>query len=263
MFVYEITIPGTHLDYAELDWCWRIQNQLYLLQSQFFEANLALNLFIYERSSKLNSFSLSTFEENSKRKQEIRKMLEIECIKAGGDPHMDYDEISLQTDILFKREKWQQGEIPREFSHNLAFLYARAFLYALDAFDKFLGVLAKEENVPDDILELHKKIPEIFPDLRGVRNTSQHMEDRSRGLGAGKNPKPLDLKAINNNFININGGTLILNSLNGSKYGSTMANGHYGEVDVSPESLDHLQKILNGVLRSFKWKGLKQHMPSI
>jgi len=39
-----------------------------------------------------------------------------------------------------------------------------------------------------------------------------------------------------------NGGLLILNSLNGAKYGSTMADGHYGEVDVSPESMERLQK---------------------
>ena len=39
MFVFEIIVPGTWLDYEDSDWTWKIQNQLYSLQSQFFEAN--------------------------------------------------------------------------------------------------------------------------------------------------------------------------------------------------------------------------------
>lgn len=35
MFVFEIMVPGTWLDYEDLDWTWKIQNQLDSLQSQF------------------------------------------------------------------------------------------------------------------------------------------------------------------------------------------------------------------------------------
>lgn len=76
--------------------------------------------------------------------------------------------------------------------------------------------------------------------------------------------RTIDLKPIDNNFISApNGGALVLNSLNGSKYGSTMADGHYGEVDVCPESMSHLQEILNNILGAFKWHGPKQHKPSV
>ena len=57
MFVFEIIVPGTWLDYEDSDWTWKIQNQLYSLQSQFFEANLALNLFISAQTSRSHSFS--------------------------------------------------------------------------------------------------------------------------------------------------------------------------------------------------------------
>jgi hypothetical protein len=40
-----------------------------------------------------------------------------------------------------------------------------------------------------------------------------------------------------------------------------MADGHYGEVDVSPESMEKLQKIFQEVLMSFKWRGPLQHEP--
>ncbi|WP_151676389.1 hypothetical protein [Acinetobacter soli] len=264
MFIFEIIIPGTWLDYEDREWAWKIERQLDSLQSQFFEANLALNLFISAQSSRASSYSKDAWEADSKRRQEISQILEEEYTKQGKSYWDNYHEIYLETEIILKREKWQQGIIPREFEHNIVFIYARAFLYALDAFDKFLGVLSREENVPEVISELHKKISDIFPDLRGVRNTAQHLEDRSRGLGAGRNPKPLDLKPIENNFISApNGGALVLNSLNGSRYGSTMADGHYGEVDISPESMSHLQEILNNILGSFKWHGSKQHKPSV
>jgi len=259
MFVFEIIVPGTWLDYDDREWSWKIENQLRSLQSQFFEANLALNLFTSAQISRTSSFSKDTWEADSERKQEIRSKLETEFLEQG----KSYHEIMLETEVIFKREKWQQGSMPMEFESNLAFLYARAFLYALDGFDKFLGVLAKEDNMPEAIPELHKKLSDTFPNLKKVRNTAQHLEDRSRGLGAGRNPKPLDLKPINNGAILApNGGALILSSLNGSKYGSTMSDGHFGEVDVSPESMIHLQEILTNILDSFKWRGPKQHKPS-
>ena len=50
MFVFEIVTPGTWLDHENSDWSWKIQNQLRSLESQFFEANAALNLFVHAQS---------------------------------------------------------------------------------------------------------------------------------------------------------------------------------------------------------------------
>ncbi|MBE0576863.1 MAG: hypothetical protein IH613_13320 [Desulfuromonadales bacterium] len=261
MFVFEIVTPGTWLDYDDCDWSWKIQNQLDSLKSQFYEANAALNLFVDAQSVRPSLPDRDKLEQDRQRRYEIQRSIEQEW--GGLVPHEDWDVLHFETEVRFKREEWMSGVVPREFVHNLPFIYARAFLYALDAFDKFLGVLINEEGVPEQVSTLHKQIEEAFPHLRGVRNTAQHLEDRARGLGASRNPQPLDLKPIENRLVNSpRGGVLVLNSLNGSKYGSTMADGHYGEVDVSPESMQHLQKILEGVMQSFKWRGPKQHLPS-
>jgi hypothetical protein len=140
-------------------------------------------------------------------------------------------------------------------------MHARAFLYALDSFDKFLNVLKKTENVPTKIEEIHKEFGDSFPDLREVRNSSHHMEDRTRSLG--KYGKPIDLKPIDNQLLKADRGALVLNSLNGTKYGNTMADGHYGEVDVSPQSMEVLSSIFQEILDSFQWKGQKSHLPNI
>lgn len=260
MFVFEITTPGTWLDSDDRDWAWRIEGQLRSLESQFFEANAALNLFASVQSIRPSFAGRETWERDSQRRAEIQRAVEQEI----GDrmSHQNWEAIHFESEVRFKREKWANGDIPREFEHNLPFIYARAFLYALDAFDKFLGVLAKEPDVPPRVAELHKQIATNFPDLRGVRNTSQHLEDRSRGLGGGRSPQPLELKPIANNLINAPEGALVLNCLNGSKYGSTMADGHYGEVDVSPESMQRMQSVLQELLSLFKWRGPKQHAPS-
>ncbi|MEJ5991668.1 hypothetical protein WG902_16815 [Ramlibacter sp. PS3R-8] len=234
-----------------------MQNQLQALTSQFFEANLALNLFV--ASSSTPSFaSRDAWERDAQRRSEIRNAVESEL---GGWGVADWEAVHLESELRFKREKWSNGSVPREFEHKVPFLYARAFLYALDAFDKILGALSREPQVPSQVSDWHAQVEVQFPHLRGVRNTSQHVEDRGRGLGAGRNPQPLDLKPIDNNFIKAPGGALVLNSLNGSRYGSTMADGHYGEIDVSPQSMEQVQRILVGVLGSFRWQGPKQHLP--
>ncbi len=261
MFVFEIVTPGTWLECEDENWSWKIQNQLRSLESQFFEANAALNLFVNAQSIRPSFAGRDKWERDSQRRSEIQRAVEQERGEFGF--HECWDEIHFEAEVRFKREKWSNGGVPREFEHNLPFIYARAFLYALDAFDKFLGVLAKEENVPEGVAKFHAQIAEEFPHLRGVRNTAQHLEDRARSLGAGKNPQSLDLKPIANSLISApSGGVLALNCLNGSRYGSTMSDGHYGEINVSPESMLRLQKILEGVLQSFKWRGSKQHAPS-
>lgn len=262
LFVFEITTPGTWLDHEDRDWSWRIEGLLRHLQIQFFEANTALNLFVQASVARPTRLDRSLWERDAQRRSEIRMQLERE--RGAAFSCELSEEIHFETEVRFKREQWSQGRVPREFEHTQPFIYARAFLYALDAFDKFLGVLSQESDVPPGLAALHAQIAAAFPDLWGVRNTAQHLEDRARGLGVGRESKPLDLKPIENQMINApGGGVLVLNSLNGSKYGSTMADGHYGEIDVSPETMQLLQRIFQEVLHSFRWHGSKQHSPSV
>lgn len=266
MFVFELTIPGTWLNYEDRDWNWKIEGMLRQLESHFFEVNTALNLFINASNTVSASLDHGQWERDSQRRREIQLLVEQEM--GQGYSRELWEAVHLETEIRFKREQWSKGRTPRELESHVKFIHARAFLYALDTFDKFLGVLSRENDVPDEIREMPKKIAIAFPHLREVRNTAHHLEDRSRGLGKsrgkGKAPEPLDLKPIDNEIVHApNGGVLILNSLNGTRYGSTMADGHYGEVDVSAESMSHLQSIMIQTLQAFKWHGPMRHAPSL
>ncbi len=259
MFVFEIEIPGTWLDYVDRDWSWDVEGQLRHLQSQFFEANTALNLFTQAQSVHPSFTNSEDWEHDSQRRYEIEQALRLQ---RGGTVSPDqWERIRFEAEVIFKREKWSNGRTPIELERNIPFIYARAFLYALDAFDKFLGILSKKAGVSPALKIIHEQMTVDFPHLRGVRNSAQHLEDRARHLGPGG--KPLDLKPIENNIVSApGGGVLILNCLNGSNYGSTMADGHYGEVDVSTDSMVKLHKIIISVFNEFKWKGPRQHAPS-
>ena len=260
MYIFEIIKPGTWLEHHDRESSWEIEGILRSIEGQFYEANLALNMFLHSIQRDRPSHSSEEWEADAKRRSEIRQSIEA---KYDSHDHSKWDEMNLEVEILFKREKWQAGKMPREFEHNQSFMHARSFLYALDSFDKFIKVLKNQPNVPKILSDLHNEIGQAFPNLRGVRNTSQHMEDRSRGLGAGRNPKPLELKPIDNQLVRSENGALMLNCLNGTKYGNTMADGHYGEVDVSPESMEALHSIFQKVLDAFTWKGPKSHLPNI
>ncbi|MCT7307964.1 hypothetical protein [Ralstonia wenshanensis] len=261
MYIFEITTPGTWLDYEDREWTWKIEGMLRHLQNQFFEANTALNLFEGSAGQRPSRKTTEQWRADAERRTEIRRQVEAEL---GFDASVYlWEKISHETEVRFKREEWSKGHIPRELAQNVIFIFARAFVYALDGFDKFLGVLAKEAGVPQRLAELSEKFALVFPDLRGVRNTTQHLEDRSRGLGAGRAPKPMTLQPVENGFIHApNGGALVLNSLSGNRFGCTMADGHYGEVEISPHSVQALSDLLHEVLQCFKWKGGPQHAPS-
>lgn len=260
MTIFEIVIPGTWLDYPDRDWTWRIGNLLQSLEKQFFEANAALNLFDQAQAVRFVRPKPEERERELDRHRELEEQVLAELSSTGSEP--TWSDVRFEADIRFKREQWAAGKVPREFEHNLPLIHARSFLYALDGFDKFLGVLVKEEGTPPLLPELRTQFAAAFPHLREVRNTAQHLEDRSRGLGAGRKPQPLKLQPVANGFVQApEGGALILNCLNGTRLGSTMADGNYGEIDVSAATMRFVRATLQNVLNAFSWKGPKRHAP--
>ncbi|MHC8395970.1 hypothetical protein ACYZT8_20380 [Pseudomonas sp. LB3P93] len=251
MLVFEIVVPGIRLDYEDFDWTLKIDPLLYGLQRQFLDANVALNLFAQAEQQVAALYTPEARKQGSHRRNEIlQEAIQAAMPQIGFNGNVDYMNIVLEADIRFKHERWSAGRPPSAFAQAAQLIYAKAFLFALDGFDKYLGVLSKTEGVPGEIAKIHEQIVEFFPDLRGVRNSAHHMEDRVRALGPGE--KPLKLQPSN---------ALVLDNLGGSRYGSTMGDGHFGEVDVSVESLSALQGILNDVHGAFKWVGPKQHLP--
>lgn len=259
MLVFELEYPGTWLDFAPEEKGREIRNLLSNIESHFTEASLALNWFLSSISRPRPFPSQADWENESNRKREITESLVGPM--TGMRDFTQYDEARHQADILFKREQWSKGTLPRNFQHSEAFVFAKAFLYSIDGIDRTLDVIAAIAGVPDMVKKCQVRFDAAFPHLRDVRNTAHHLEDRTRSLD--KRRKPIQLQSITNSFINApGGGVLVLNALNGTKFGSTMADGHYGEVDVHPSSMQAIQGVVQELLKAFSWHGPKSHYPS-
>jgi hypothetical protein len=99
-----------------------------------------------------------------------------------------------------------------------------------------------------------------FQTLTYVRDSSHHLEDRIRGRRRGD--IKIDLKPINiPGFMKSYAGVLALDNLNNNRYGSTMANGNYGEVEVSIDSLNKARDCIQETIDAFEWEGFKAYHP--
>lgn len=260
MIIYEIEKPGTWIKDGNTIINSKILRLIDSLIESFYELNISLNLFNEEkiRNKLYRENERIAREFDYKEKQIIEDEVKLNYTEK--NLFEKYDEIHLKTEIIYKRRKWSSGQIPSAFSNPLVFIHARTFLFALDNFERLLAVLSNEEGAPSaELNKEHKLLRENFPNLREVRNSAHHQEDRVRQLSR---KKTIDLKPINNNFIYAPyGGVIITNSLNGTKYGWTLSDGNYGEVDVSEQSLRITGEILQNVLNLFIWIGKKRHLP--
>lgn len=260
MNIMELIVPGTWLDYPDQDWAWRVGNQLDALESPLIDAALALSLFEAERAKpRAARHDREGWERDGRRRQEVEEAIrtQLGVDRYSGDRWL---EVRDQAELECKREQWSAGRMPSSYEHRLIFLHARSFLFALDRLDRSLAALAKEDGVPAQVATAHDVLGAAVPNLRGVRNSVAHFEDRSRGLGRDK--KPLALKPVVNRMINApGGGVLMLESLLNNRFGSTMEDGHYGEVEVSIETLKTAAECVQRVLNAFAWKGPRRHSP--
>ena len=126
-------------------------------------------------------------------------------------------------------------------------------------FDKFLADIVTDPSAPKEIKVIHDKFCSSLPDLRGIRNSIQHAEDRFKGEQFGKK---IDLKKVDESKIGIEGAALVNQGLNSNKFGSTMANGNYGAVDVSAQTLDVLRISLLEVYSAFTSTGPETLYPT-
>lgn len=261
--IYELVIPGLWLDYGTEAWVDDVDLQIALLKECFFCANASLIDFKEEQAKHLcrmrNQLNPEEILADLARRREIADTLMRSSTAPFNDNYRD--EIDLRATAEFHREQWAKGKTPQTIARQRLFIYARSFIQVIDMIEKLLSVLQEIGAVSHAAKEGRDQLLAVFPDLRGVRNSVQHIEDRSRRLGSRK--KPLDLKAVDNGMVSAPAGKLlILSNLSGSRFGCTMADGHYGEIDISDASMVALQGVMQDFLNSLRWKGEKKFEPT-
>ena len=258
MYVAELIYPGTWLNCADKKWAEDVGRMIMFLESSLTEAAVSLNLFESEQAQVFGSHREEEADQDNERHRapfaEYEKSLGTESFYRG------FREVYQMVEIDLKRENWAAGQLPKDYKHSLIFIYAKSFLHALDSIGKFLTVFSKDIPTVPAVSDAKKRFDENFKTLKGVRDSVQHIEDRGRGLD--KRSQPLAQKPVDNGMIRSARGALILNNLSNNRYGCTMEDGYFGEVEVSNESLVFARDCIQVVIDAFQWHGTAQHYPS-
>lgn len=255
--------PGVWIEGLDRDDAWRISGQISKLEDALVEANVSLNMFDQAR---LPDRTIEGARDKFEVQSEISRTVEAELfpdgmttIIQGTDSLEEYDKRRALVDTEVRYRMWQRGFLPQSLLRKPPFIFAKSFIHALDLFDKFLSDIVEDPSAPKEIKDIRNKFCGLLPDLRGVRNSIQHAEDRSKGEQFGKK---IDLKKVDKSKISIEGTALVNLGLSGNKFGSTMANGHYGAVEVSAQTLDVLRISLLEVYSAFTWFGPEALYPT-
>ncbi|EPS7437149.1 hypothetical protein ACVHK9_003984, partial [Citrobacter freundii] len=76
MYIFELTKPGNWLESEDKDWSWNIERLLSHLESAFYEANVALNLFMQQQNNQREQQGFSQLQ----REKEMQERRTIETL---------------------------------------------------------------------------------------------------------------------------------------------------------------------------------------
>ena len=221
------------------------------------EANVALNMF---NQAAIVDTTVERFHHQSEARRKITIEVEAELFPdgmlpptmVGEDFRVEFDRRRVLVDRRVRQLLWQTGFLPQSLQHKVPFVCAKAFVHSLDLFDKFLGNLERDTSAPRKLKVVHQNFCDALPDLRGVRDSIQHLEERSKGE---QKRQKIPLKEIDKTKISIEGTALVNLALSGNRFGTTMADGHYGSIDVTEQTVAVMLKTLLEVYSVFEWSG--------
>lgn len=250
-YIAELKYPGSFIAHQDENWAWSISKLIRAMDASLLDA--VISLCLYEQAEKINAEIINTELSVSKR---IEKGNQIENISQSLKKEQLVDNfdfyqnqlLSEQARIHFMKSEMEKGKFPEKYQRRLVFIHARSFLYSLDRIDKIFEALKKENGVPDKAIKAEEEFKNAFPNLRGVRNSSAHIDYRIRGLARSKEIFP-------------NGGSIWLENLSNNKFGSVMEHGNHGEVEVSFNSIISARDCIQMTIDSFQWKGSPQISP--
>ncbi len=268
MRVYEFKYPGSIIEFINRDTGIKISRSINDIEDTFNEAAVSLNLF--ELQLQRDDAEIADFETRKKnwfeqrdRVIELTKKIEAQFLSEGKDTN-SFEQRSLIQEIAeieHKQEKWNSGVFPRSYQHKIVFIFAKSFVAALDMIGKLLIQLCKEYNtLPAAVTNQKDDFFQAFPQLKDIRDSLQHHEHQGRGLD--KNGKPLNLQPGKKGAFQVGAGSLILNHLNGNKFGTTINDGQFVEIEISDQTMIIAQQCIQGIIDSFSWKGPPSIKPS-
>jgi hypothetical protein len=191
-----------------------------------------------------------------RRHQERTAELEAAAGISWGQPDYfeKFETIRAQARRELQREKWAREGGPQSYQHRAVFILAQSFVTTLAQLQRSLIALSNYDFPPDVKKGLQSACDEFaiaLPGLKGVRDSVAHAEDRVRGEAFGK--KIATQPVINSIVHAPNGGPVVVSALNNQRYGGTIADGTYAEVEIADATTEVARIAVQAVFDALPW----------
>lgn len=243
-----------------------------ILDNALAELSMCLTLFESHCGYQLTSLTIQERDEMSEAIRQIEDELTPTTWPTDFRERWELEQaIRLNARIKYGQYQWANGEIPRSYKMALPGLYARAFVYSLDRISNLLRTLplkltranetwtflTEEERsdlkrTSDEVNEVWDWFKSCFPELRDVRNSSAHIEDRLQFLSGKKDKKtrqPIPINVPRGPGLT----SVMSETLLGNKLTSLLSDGTHGSVAISAESLDNATSAIQAAINAFHW----------
>ncbi|MEV8149973.1 hypothetical protein AB0O52_17735 [Arthrobacter sp. NPDC080073] len=268
MYIFELTRPGSWLTgIPDPERQRDVQALLDLLTTCLEDAAISLSLF-EQAAAEARASDLqrrddieTTWDAERAREHRIQSELEAQLPDdlASSDWFDVRTRIMRQSLVEAKRERWCEGSIPKSYRSRVRVLHAKSCLYAFDTIAKSLKLLKEMPESHEGMARACSIFSDAFPGLVGVRDSSHHAEDR---VQAKKRANRIELQPLINSAIHApQGGVLFVNSIFDNRFGGTLADGTFGEIEISTESVAIAQQVVQLALDGFQWEGPASHLP--
>lgn len=240
--IFEITYPGDKIAIENHENVKEIKHMIRLMESQFRQAVIALNLF---RTKNANSIRSEQRTKKIDDQEMLRQKLNKKYQKQYEDNLTIQSRFKVQKKIEREilRHQWKTSKVPLEYEVDLLLIYAHAYVYALDGFAKILNKLKKiNEKNSTRITNLYDMFVKNLPLLKGVRDSALHIENRGRRRDRHDKLIPTNLFVYR------------VLSNNGLMY--TTEKGNNAEIEINQKNTELVRQILQKVINSFDWTGL-------
>jgi|WetSurMetagenome_2_1015567.scaffolds.fasta_scaffold20695_6 hypothetical protein len=132
---------------------------------------------------------------------------------------------------------------PSKYTDCLNTVYARSFVYALNSVGTLLNALRENFYPPDSVKLLISEYEFCFANLKYIRNSSMHIEDRGRGVVRKRGKESKILTNI-----------LLLGSFNERCFDFTGEDGKIYGVEISESTLLSVHRILQAIINAYTWE---------
>jgi hypothetical protein len=188
-----------------------------------------------------------------------------------GDEPADIGERELQRAQLLHQQAardvmracWDAGELPRVLAIKVPSLHAQTFTKALARLSRALRVLEKiaPASSAPAIKAAYVAFETDFPEVKPLRDSLEHAEDRRRGRDRRGDRVPA--VPFENDFAEGGANLLVGESLIGRRYGGTADDGTHAEIEVSDATVEAARVAAQAAFDALPWKpGPRQFDPA-